>query len=128
MRNIRAIRNEADHKWALKEIESYFDRNPAPGSEAADRFDVLAALIKEYEERTVAIPDADPIDVLEFAIESIGRSQAELAEIVGSRSRASEILNRKRQLTLQMIRDISAAWHIPVEALVGAYGLRRKHA
>jgi HTH-type transcriptional regulator / antitoxin HigA len=128
MRNIRAIRNEADHTWALNEIEVYFDKNPAPGSEAADRFDVLAALIKEYEERTVTIPAADPIDVLEFAIESLGHTQAELAEIVGSRSRASEILNRKRQLTLQMIRDISAAWHIPVDALVGAYELPREHA
>jgi HTH-type transcriptional regulator/antitoxin HigA len=128
MRNIRAIRSEADHKWALNEIEVYFDKNPVLGSEEADRFDVLAALIKEYEERTVAIPDADPIGVLEFAIESMGHTQAELAGIIGSRSRASEILNRKRPLTLQMIRDISAAWHLPVDALVGTYELEREHA
>ena len=128
MRNIRAIHNEADHKWALGEIEIYFDKNPAPNSKEAERFDVLAALIKEYEERTVAIPDADPVDVLEFAIESMGHTQAELAGIIGSRSRASEILNRKRPLTLQMIRDVGAAWHIPTEALVATYELEREYA
>jgi HTH-type transcriptional regulator/antitoxin HigA len=128
MRNIRAIRNEEDHKWALNEIEAYFDNNPAVGSKEADRFDVLAALIKEYEDRTVTIPNADPIDVLEFAIDSMGHTQAELAGIIGSRSRASEILNRKRALTLPMIRDISAAWHIPTDALIGAYELEREHA
>ena len=128
MRDIRAIHNEADHKWALNEIEAYFDKNPPPDSEDAERFDVLAALIKEYEDRTVTIPDVDPIDVLEFAIESMGHTQAELGAIIGGRSRASEILNRRRRLTLQMIRDISAAWHIPVDALVGAYELVLEYA
>jgi HTH-type transcriptional regulator/antitoxin HigA len=127
MKNIRAIRDESDHKWALDEIETYFDKNPAPGSDDAERFDVLAALIKEYEDRTFAIPDADPIEVLEFAIESLGHTQAELGTIIGGRSRASEILRRKRRLTLPMIRDISVAWHIPVDALVGAYDLEREY-
>jgi HTH-type transcriptional regulator/antitoxin HigA len=128
MRDIRAIHNDADHTWALTQIEVYFDKNPTPGSEEADRFDVLAALIKEYEERTVAIPDSDPIEVLEFAIESMGHTQAELAGIIGSRSRASEILNRKRALTLPMIRDIAATWHIPINTLVGEYELHREYA
>ena len=128
MMDVRAIRNEADYQWALKEIEPYFDTIPTPGTAEADRFDVLAALIKDYEERTFAIPDADPIEVLEFAIESLGRSQAELAEIIGSRSRASEILNRKRPLTIKMIRDISAAWHIPAATLLGAYEIQKERA
>jgi len=128
MMDIRAINNDADYAWALNEIERYFDSTPAPGSPEADRFDVLAAVIKDYEARTVEIADADPIDVLHFAIESMGRTQADLAAIVGSRSRASEILHRKRRLTLDMIRDISTAWHLPISTLTGAYQLQKAHA
>lgn len=128
MMDVRAIHNLEDYEWALKEIEAYFDRTPVPGSPDADRFDVLAAVIKDYEDRKVEIPGVDPIDVLHFAIESLGRTQTELAAIVGSRSRASEVLNRKRRLTLEMIRDISAAWHLPISTLTGAYDLQKKHA
>lgn len=128
MMDIRAIRNDADHAWALKEIEVYFDHTPVPGTPEADRFDVLAALIKDYEDRNLAIPNADPIDILHFAIESMGKTQAELATIIGGRSRASEILNRRRRLTLDMIWDISAAWHLPVATLTGAYELQKAHA
>ena len=124
MMDVRAIHNDADYAWALREIETYFDSTPVPGSPEADRFDVLAAIIKDYEERHVEIPDADPVDVLRFAIDSMGRTQAELAAIVGSRSRASEILNRKRRLTLDMIRAISAAWYLPISTLTGAYRLQ----
>ena len=127
MMDIRAIHNQADYEWALREIEPYFDHNPVPGSPEADRFDVLAALLKDYDERTFAVPDADPIDVLEFVIDSMGKSQADLAALIG-RPRASEILNRKRPLTLQMIRDISAAWHIPADTLVGSYELQGEYA
>jgi HTH-type transcriptional regulator / antitoxin HigA len=81
---------------------------PTPGSPDADRFDVLSALIKEYEDRHIDIPDADPVDVLHFAIESMGKTQAELGHIIG-RSRATEILNRKRRLTLGMIRAATFA-------------------
>jgi HTH-type transcriptional regulator/antitoxin HigA len=118
--DIRAIRNADDYQWALTEIEKYFDCPPAPGSDDADRFDVLAAVIKDYEEKTIEIPDVDPVDVLHFAIESMGRTQAELGHIIG-RSRATEILNRHRRLTLEMIRDISKAWNLPIETLAEAY-------
>ena len=126
MMDIRAIHNDADYAWALREIEAYFDATPEPGSAEADRFDVLAAVIKDYEDRNVTIPDADPVDVLRFAIESMGRTQADLAAIVGSRSRASEILNRKRRLTLDMIRHINVAWHLPINTLTGAYQLQKE--
>ena len=74
-----------------------------------------------------AIPHADPVEVLEFAIESMGKTQAELGELIG-RNRASEILNRVRPLTLDMIRKISAEWHIPVELLTSQYELVRADA
>jgi HTH-type transcriptional regulator / antitoxin HigA len=128
MRDIRAIHSEADYEWALREVEAYFDNTPEVGSEEASRFDVLSALISNYESQHHEIADVDPVEVLHFAITSMGRTQAELATIVGSRSRASEVLTRKRHLTLSMIRDISAAWKIPVACLTGAYELQRASA
>ncbi|HKA73103.1 MAG TPA: XRE family transcriptional regulator [Xanthobacteraceae bacterium] len=128
MMDVRALHTEADYEWALKEVESYFDNPPEPGTPDADRFDVLSTLIEKYEDSEHGIPDADPIDVLHFAIESMGRTQADLARILGSRPRASEVLNRKRALTLEMIRAISAEWKLPIEALTGAYKLVRENA
>jgi len=118
--DIRAIHTDADYKWALKEVEKYFDKLPASGTPEADRFDVLSNLIAQYEAREFDVPDADPVEVLEFAMESMGKTQADLGHII-TRSRATEILGRKRRLTLQMIRIISEAWHIPVAALIAPY-------
>lgn len=123
MMDVRALHTDADYEWALKEVERYFDRPPEPGTDDADRFDVLSTLIEKYEDAEYDIPAADPIEVLHFAIDSMGRTQADLARIVGSRARASEILNRKRRLTLEMIRAISAEWKLPVETLTSRYEL-----
>jgi HTH-type transcriptional regulator / antitoxin HigA len=83
MMNVRALHTKRDYDWALKEVERYFDHIPKPGTKQAERFDVLSALIKEYEERTMKMPDADPIEVLHFAIESMGKTQADLSRIIG---------------------------------------------
>ena len=128
MMDIRALRTEGDYAWALEQIEPYFDREPEPGTADGDRFDVLGILVEAYEAKRYDLPVADPIDLLGFAIESLGRSQVELAGILGSRSRASEILRRQRALTLEMIRAISAAWHLPAEALMQPYPLVRASA
>lgn len=127
MMDVRPIRNEADYLWALAQIEPYFVREPEPGSPDGDRFDVLATLVEAYEHRHHALPAADPVDVLRFAIEDLGRSQADLARLIG-RSRASEVLSRRRALTLDQIRLISEAWNLPVAALSGAYALVRDSA
>ncbi|HEY0331859.1 MAG TPA: transcriptional regulator [Rhodopseudomonas sp.] len=114
---IRPIRNDDDHAAALAEIERLWG---APAStEDGDTLDVLATLVEKYEEtRWPVVDNADPIDLLHFAISDLGHSQAELAELLGSRSRASEILGRRRALTVEMIRTISEAWKIPAELLV----------
>jgi HTH-type transcriptional regulator/antitoxin HigA len=126
--DVRPLHTERDYDWALAEVARYFETQPAPGSADGNRFEVLSILIKEYEDRHVPIPRrADPVDVLHFAIESMGKSQSELAALIG-RNRASEILNRERRLTLEMIRTISAAWNLPVEMLTGAYDIKRKSA
>jgi HTH-type transcriptional regulator/antitoxin HigA len=128
MKNIKPLRTLADYEWAVKEIEPYFKNVPAPGTEAADRFDVLSVLIEKFEDTNFPLPKVDPVEVLEFAIESMGKTQTELATIIGSTSRASEILNRRRKLTLDMIRKINAEWKIPIDALTDDYELQRAYA
>jgi HTH-type transcriptional regulator / antitoxin HigA len=120
--HIRPIRTDEDHRAALAEIEACWG---APeGSEAGDKLDVLVALVESYEARRWPIDvDAnfDPVDVLHHAIDEFGHTQAELAELLGSRSRASEILARRRALTVEMIHRISQAWKIPAGLLVRPY-------
>jgi len=123
MRNIRAIRNEADYDWALAEIARYFENQPVPGTEDADRFDVLASLIEAYEAKHWTIEPTDPIEAIEFRMELSGYTQKDLSELIGSRSRASEILNRKRPLTMQMAHNLSVEWNIPAEVLLKPYHL-----
>jgi len=120
--DIRAINTEENYDWALKEIAQYFDKPPASGTVEADRFDVLSRLIESYENQQYQIPNADPVDVLHFAIDEMGHSQAELAVLIG-RNRASEVLNRKRHLNIEMIRKINTGWSIPYAALIGWYDL-----
>jgi HTH-type transcriptional regulator/antitoxin HigA len=122
MMEIRPIRTEQDHLAALAEIEACWG---APeGTEEGDRLDVLVALVESYEARRWPMEgdDAfDPADVLQYAIEELGHTQTELAELLGSRSRASEILSRRRVLTVDMIHKISEAWKIPADLLVRPY-------
>ena len=119
---IQPIRSDEDHRAALKEIESCW--GAAEGTEESDRLDVLLALVEAYEEKRWPIDmdeNFDPIDVLNHAIDEFGHTQAELAELLGSRSRASEILSRRRALTVDMIHKISQAWKISADLLVRPY-------
>jgi len=121
--DIRPIHNERDYDWALAEIEQYFDNEPAPGTPEADRFEVLADLIEAYEARHWPIEPADPIDVIRYRMELGGFQSKDLADVLGSKSRASEILNRKRAITLDMARKLHDAWGIPAEVLIRPYRL-----
>lgn len=117
MMEIRPIRNDDDHAAAVREIEALW--GAAAGTEEGDKLDILATLVEKYEEaRWPSVDAADPIDLLNYAIDELGHSQAELAELLGSRSRASEILNRRRPLTVEMIHKINEAWKIPADLLV----------
>jgi HTH-type transcriptional regulator/antitoxin HigA len=127
MMDVRALHNEQDHDWAIREVTRYFENQPAHGTADGDRFEVLSALIKDYEDKHFEMPHADPVQVLEFAIESMGKSQAALSDLIG-RNRASEILNRIRPMTLDMIRKISAEWNIPIELLTPQYELAKAYA
>jgi HTH-type transcriptional regulator/antitoxin HigA len=121
---IRPIRTDKDHRAALVEIEKLWG---APsGSPEGDKLDVLMTLVETYGERRWPVRSRrrfDPVDVLYYAIEELGHNQAELADILGSRSRASEVLARRRPLTLEMIQKINASWKIPADLLVQPYRL-----
>ena len=120
--HIRPIRSDQDHRAALAEIDACWG---APeGTEEGDKLEVLVALVENYEARRWPIEgdvSFDPIDALQYAIDELGHSQGELAELLGSRPRASEILARRRALTVDMIHKISEAWKIPAGLLVRPY-------
>ena len=124
--DIRPIRTDEEHRAALAEIDASWG---APeGTEEGDKLEVLVALVELYEAKRWPIEadqNFDPIDVLHYAIEELGHSQGELAKLLGSRSRASEILSRRRALTVEMIHKISEAWKIPADLLVRPYKLER---
>src|SRR5260370_19675267 len=123
--DIWPIRTDEEHR-ALAPIEACWG---APeGTEEGDKLDVLSALVEIYEAKRWPIEVSvsfDPIDVLHYALTELGHSQAELAELLGSRSRASEILARRRALTVEMIHKISEAWKIPADLLGPPYKIER---
>jgi HTH-type transcriptional regulator/antitoxin HigA len=123
--DIRPIKTKEDLTWALAEVEQYFVTPPEVGTPEADRFDVLTDLIEGYENRHHLISAPDPIQALRYFMEETDKGPAELAAVLGSRPRASEVLSKKRGLSLEMIRKINAAWRIPAETLIQPYHLEQ---
>lgn len=114
---IAPITTDADHAEALARIETLWD---APeGSPESYELDALATLVEHYEERRWPVTPLTPLAALCFAMEQHGYSQADLAQLLGSRSRASEILSGKRWLTLEQIKLVASRWRVPVALLVG---------
>jgi HTH-type transcriptional regulator/antitoxin HigA len=118
---IRPIKSEADYRWSLERIAGLMDAEP--DTPEGDELDVLATLVETWEERHHPIAALDPVEFLKGAMEAMGKDQTELAELLNSRPRASEILNRQRPLTLKQIRTIAAAWNLPTDLLVQDYEL-----
>ena len=116
---IKVIKTEQDYNQALKRLEIIF--HAEIDSPEGDEAEVLSILIEKYEEKHYPIGMPDPIEAIKFKMEQMGMKQKDLAEIVGFTSRVSEILNRKRKLTLSMIRKLNTALHIPTEVLVQEY-------
>ena len=115
---IRCIKSDADHQAALREIEVLWGAKE--GSSEGDRLDVLATLVYAYEEARWPVDTLDPVETIEAAMAQDGRTRADLAALIG-KSRASEILGRKRALTLPMIRRIAREWRVPEHLLVREY-------
>ena len=117
--DIKPIRTEADYEAALEEIERLW--GAVYGSPEGDKLDVLVTLVEAYEEEHHPIPPPDPIEAILHHIESQGLSSRELEPYIGSRTRVSEILNRKRPLTLNMIRKLKNGLGISAEILIQPY-------
>lgn len=118
--NIHPIRTKADYKRALREVSAYFDDEPEPGSEDGDRFEILATLVEAYESKHFPIEAADPIEAIRFRMEQGGLTVKDLVPSIGQPNRVYEVLNRKRGLTLEMIRNLHRNLGIPAESLIGA--------
>lgn len=116
--DIQPIRSEADYQAALKEIDRLTDSRP--GTPDGDRMDVLATLVEAYETKHFPIPEPDdPVEVLEYYMESRGLSRSDLIAYLGSKERVSEVLNRKRGLSLEMIRRLHDGLGIPTDLILG---------
>ena len=117
--NITPIHNEKDYQNALERLEEIFESKKR--TEQGDELEILSILIDKYENENFPIGMPDPIEAIKFRMEQMGMKQKDLAEIVGFKSRVSEILNKKRKLTLEMIRKLNVTLHIPTEVLVQDY-------
>ena len=115
---IRPLHSEADYDAALEEIERYFEMEPKPGTPEADRFDLLALIIEDYERKRWPIEPPDTINAIRYRMETGGYTQADLGRLLGSRQCASEILTRKRPLMMRMAWRLHREWGIPAEALI----------
>lgn len=116
---LKVIKTEKDYQNALKRLELIFDAKK--GSKDGDELELLSLLIDNYEKERYAIDFPDPIEAIKFRMEQLGYKQKDLAEAIGLKSRVSEILNRKRKLTLDMIRKLHEVLGIPAEVLVKEY-------
>ena len=116
MIELKPIRTEADYQTALAEIEQLFEA--VPGTPEGDRLEILTTLVEAYEQKHYPIPLPDPIEAIFYYLESRGLSRRDLEPYLGSRARVSEVLNRKRPLSLEMIRRLHHGLKIPAEVLI----------
>lgn len=116
---LKVIKTEKDYQKALKRLEVIFDAKH--GSKNGDELELISLLIDNYEKEKYPIDLPDPIEAIKFRMEQLGYKQKDLAEAIGLKSRASEILNRKRKLTLDMIRKLHEVLGIPTEVLIKEY-------
>ena len=116
---IKPIKSKKDYQQTLERLENIFDSKK--GTAEGDELEILGILIEKYEDEHFPIGFPDPIEAIKFRMQQMGYTQTDLAKVVGLKSRASEILNRKRKLTLEMIRQIHDTLKIPTAVLIQAY-------
>ncbi len=117
--NIKLIKTKKDYQQALDRLEVIFDAKP--NTKEGDELEVLGLLIETYEKEHFPISYPDPVEAIKFRMEQMGYTQNDLAKVVGLKSRASEILNKKRKLSLDMIRKLHETLSIPTEVLIQDY-------
>lgn len=124
--DIKPIRTKRDYLAALREIERLFDARLSTAD--GDRLEVLTTLVTVYEEKHHAIPLPNPLDAIQYYMESRGLTRRDLEKFLGSRARVSEVLNRKRALTMEMIRNLHKGLGIPAEVLIQPYRISKNAA
>ena len=117
--NIHPIKTEKDHEKAIERLEQIFDAKQ--GTKEGDELEILSILIEKYEDKYYPIDLPDPIEAIKFRMEQLGLKQNDLTEVIGFKSRVSEILNKKRKLTLEMIRRLNEYLSIPTNVLIQKY-------
>jgi len=117
--NLKPIKTKKDYQQAIKRLEIIFDAKN--GTSEGDELEILGILIDQYEGEHFPIDLPDPIEAIKFRMEQLGYSQTDLARVVGLKSRASEILSKKRKLSLDMIRQLHDKLNIPTDVLIQAY-------
>ncbi len=120
---IKLIKTDAEYEQALKRLEKIFDAKQ--GTPESDEADILGMLIDEYEKKHYPIEAPDPIEAIKIRMEEMQLKQADMVEIIGGKSRVSEVLNRKRRLTVNMIRNITQRLNISPNVLINDYKLSR---
>jgi len=113
---VKPIRTDADHEAALAEVEKLWGAKS--GTPQGDRLDVLATLIEAYETEHFPMDPPDPIEAIKFRMEQQGLTRKDLGPLIGTRTRVAEVLNRKRNLSIAMIRRLHQALGIPAEVLI----------
>ena len=116
---IKPIKTKKDYQQALERLELIFDAKK--GSKDGDELEILGMLVDSYEHEHFPVDFPDPVEAIKFRMEQLGYNQSDLAEVFGIKSRASEILNKKRKLSLEMIRQLHDKLNIPTEVLIQAY-------
>ena len=118
---LRPIKNKLQYEEALERIYLLMQKNIKPDSKESDETEILSILIKEYELKHFPVPKPNPLEAVKFRLEQMNMSETQLSNILGNRSRKSEILSGKRKLSLSMIRKLHAILHIPAEVLIQEY-------
>ena len=126
MIEVKPIKTEADYEKVLAEIDQLFEAQPE--TPEADRLEILSTLVEAYENQHYAIPLPDPVEAIYYYLESRGLTRRDLEEYLGGRGRVSEILNRKRPLSLEMIRRLHSGLWIPAEVLIQPYQMLQQAA
>lgn len=124
--NIKPIHSEADYQGALAEIEALWDA--ADGSEATEKLEVLSLLVETYEKKHFPIEAPDPVDFLQYIMETRGLTRKDMEPYIGPRGRVSDILNRVRPMSLEMIRRLSVGLGLPATVLIQDYPLKQEAA
>lgn len=119
LKAFRTLQSEDEYNAALKEVRPYFESEPDEGSDGAAHFDALVLLIEQYEAKHYPIPTASPVDVVKSVMAANNYSRADLVAVIGSKARAADLLNGRREMNLDQIRKLNKAWNIPAGSLIG---------